>query len=90
MERAQPGAFLETMKYRSLHFYVSRCDNFVFIVKRYFFFNLDKKVGEQKMNLMFGFTIREISEVKDSDQVLTIPMYLSIHWMVCDEYYVKS
>jgi len=33
------------------------------------------------MNLMFGFTIREISEVKDSDQVLTIPMYLSIHWM---------
>ena len=34
------------------------------------------------MNLVFGFTIREVSEVKDSDQVLTIPMYLSVHWIV--------
>jgi len=42
---------------------------------------LYKPVGQQKMNLVFGFTIREVSEVKDSDQVLTIPMYLSIVWM---------
>ena len=29
----------------------------------------DKPPGEQKMNLSFTFSIREISEVKDSDQV---------------------
>merc|ERR1719242_1227256 len=32
------------------------------------------------MNLSFTFSIREISEVKDSDQVLKIPMYFTVAW----------
>jgi len=32
------------------------------------------------MNLNFKFSIREISEVKDSDQTLTIPMYFTVEW----------
>ena len=35
------------------------------------------------MNLNFKFSIREISEVKDSDQTLTIPMYFTVEWEVC-------
>jgi len=41
---------------------------------------LYKPPGEQKMNLSFTFSIREISEVKDSDQVLKIPMYFTVAW----------
>ena len=43
---------------------------------------LDKADGNQKMNLHFTFSIREISEVKDSDQVLKIPMYFTVEWEV--------
>jgi len=32
------------------------------------------------MNLHFTFSIREISEVRDSDQVLKIPMYFTVAW----------
>jgi len=41
---------------------------------------LYKSEGNQKMNLHFTFSIREISEVKDSDQVLKIPMYFTVAW----------
>ena len=34
------------------------------------------------MNLHFSFSIREISEVRDSDQVLKIPMYFTVEWEV--------
>lgn len=50
---------------------------------------LYKKEGNQKMNLHFTFSIREISEVRDSDQVLKIPMYFTVEWeenrLVVDE-----
>lgn len=36
--------------------------------------------GKKMMNLHFTFSIREISEVKDSDQVLKIPMYFTVKW----------
>ena len=42
----------------------------------------DKTEGNQKMNLHFTFSIREISEVRDSDQVLKIPMYFTVEWEV--------
>jgi len=32
------------------------------------------------MNLHFTFSVREISEIKDSDQVLKIPMYFTVKW----------
>jgi len=41
---------------------------------------LYKPTGDQKMMLSFTFSIREISEVKDSDQVLKIPMYFTVAW----------
>ena len=34
------------------------------------------------MNLHFTFSIREISEVRDSEQVLKIPMYFTVAWQV--------
>ena len=34
------------------------------------------------MNLHFTFSIREISEVRDSDQVIKIPMYFTVAWEV--------
>ena len=34
------------------------------------------------MNLHFTFSIREISQVRDSDQRLKIPMYFSVEWEV--------
>ena len=37
------------------------------------------------MNLHFSFSIREISEVRDSDQVLKIPMYFTVEWEVWNE-----
>ena len=37
------------------------------------------------MNLHFTFSIREISEVRDSEQVLRIPMYFTVTWEVCQE-----
>ena len=40
----------------------------------------DKPPGEQKMNLSFTFSIREISEVKDSDQVGTV------YYIFCAKY----
>ena len=42
----------------------------------------DKTDGHQRMNLHFTFSIREISEVRDSDQVLKIPMYFTVEWEV--------
>ena len=50
---------------------------------------LDKADGNQKMNLHFTFSIREISEVKDSDQVLKIPMYFTVEWEVGKESYIS-
>jgi len=41
---------------------------------------LDKPEGDQKMNLHFTFSVREISEIRDSDQVLKIPMYFTVTW----------
>lgn len=41
---------------------------------------LYKPEGNQKMNLHFTFSIREISEIRDSDQVLKIPMYFTVTW----------
>jgi len=41
---------------------------------------LYKPEGNQKMNLHFSFSIREISEIRDSDQVLKIPMYFTVSW----------
>jgi len=32
------------------------------------------------MNLHFTFSIREISEVRDAEQVMKIPMYLAVEW----------
>ena len=32
------------------------------------------------MNLHFTFSIREISQVRDSDQRLKIPMYFTVAW----------
>ena len=37
------------------------------------------------MNLHFTFSIREISQVRDSDQRLKIPMYFSVEWEVRGE-----
>ena len=34
------------------------------------------------MNLHFTFSIREISQVRDSEQRLKIPMYFSVEWEV--------
>ena len=34
------------------------------------------------MNLHFTFSIREISEIRDADQVLKIPMYFTVSWEV--------
>ena len=34
------------------------------------------------MNLHFTFSVREISEVRDADQTIKIPMYLAISWEV--------
>ena len=34
------------------------------------------------MNLHFTFSIREISEVRDAEQVMKIPMYLAVEWKV--------
>ena len=42
----------------------------------------DKTEGNQKMNLHFTFSIRQISEIRDSDQVLKIPMYFTVKWEV--------
>jgi len=36
--------------------------------------------GAKKMNLHFTFSIREISEVRDAEQVMKIPMYLAVEW----------
>lgn len=47
-----------------------------------FFFISDKPEGDQKMNLHFTFSVREISEIRDSDQVLKIPMYFTVTWEV--------
>ena len=44
----------------------------------------DKPPGEQKMNLSFTFSIREISEVKDSDQVGTV------YYIFCSKYIIHS
>ena len=37
------------------------------------------------MNLHFTFSIREISQVRDSEQRLKIPMYFSVEWEVREE-----
>ena len=34
------------------------------------------------MNLHFTFSIREVSQVRDSEQRLKIPMYFSVEWEV--------
>ena len=47
-----------------------------------FGFISDKPEGDQKMNLHFTFSVREISEIRDSDQVLKIPMYFTVTWEV--------
>ena len=36
------------------------------------------------MNLHFTFSIREISQVRDSEQRLKIPMYFSVEWEVSE------
>ena len=43
---------------------------------------LDRDDGAKKMNLHFTFSIREISEVRDAEQVMKIPMYLAVEWKV--------
>lgn len=35
---------------------------------------------EQKMNIHYAFSIREVSEVVDKDQTLQIPMYFTVSW----------
>ena len=81
-----PGAFQITMKPQSLRFYVGS------IYRKYITpdtIDLDKAEGDQKMNLHFTFSIREISEVRDSEQVLRIPMYFTVTWEVCKEGFQK-
>ena len=75
------------MKSQSLRFCVS-CEELFMFLKRVNCHETkqqyvsDKKEGDQKMNLHFIFSIREISEVRDSDQVLKIPMYFNVEWEV--------
>ena len=55
----------------------------IFEVFPYYLYHLsDKDEGDQSMNLHFTFSIREISEVRDSEQVLKIPMYFTVAWQV--------
>ena len=37
---------------------------------------------DRRMNLHFTFSIREVSQVRDSEQRLKIPMYFSVEWEV--------
>ena len=41
---------------------------------------MGKKNGSHGLRLNFGFDIREISEIDDRSQTLSIPMYFSVAW----------
>eukprot|EP00095_Tigriopus_kingsejongensis_P000172 maker-scaffold487_size158652-snap-gene-0.40 protein:Tk00172 transcript:maker-scaffold487_size158652-snap-gene-0.40-mRNA-1 annotation:"gamma-aminobutyric acid receptor subunit delta-like" len=41
---------------------------------------LDKQISDQRLELKFNFDIREISEINDRYQTVSIPMYFSIAW----------
>ena len=46
------------------------------------FSSLDKNGDDQKMNLHFIFTVREVSEINDGKRTFTMPMYFALEWEV--------
>ena len=47
-------------------------------VSLFFFFAV---TDTQRLNLAFRFDIREISEIDDRKQYLSVPMYFSVAWL---------
>ena len=79
-----PGATRSPSHPSSVSRFFFKKIRFIYRIWNFYLTFTDKPPGEQKMNLSFTFSIREISEVKDSDQVGTV------YYIFCSKYIICS